>query len=106
MRVICKKVTGTGATINVELGFTPDFVRVLNATDRKEVVWDTNDEVNTHGMDIAAAGDKTAAATAAAGLAVYAGSAATYSKGVTIGATASVNTNTNKLIVIAGCYDL
>lgn len=31
--------TGTGAAINIELGFVPDYVKVLNATDG-DIMWE------------------------------------------------------------------
>lgn len=38
------KYTGTGAAVNVVLGFVPDYVRVINATDG-DVSWEWTSEL-------------------------------------------------------------
>jgi hypothetical protein len=72
--------TGTGAAINIELGFIPDFVAVFNTTDADQIdFWLT-------GMTAATSIQvNTAVATRASnGISTYAGSSTT-SKGFTIG---------------------
>jgi len=96
-------VAGTGATLNVELGFIPDAIEVLNATDRTSVIYSAFDTVNTSGVDVSALGAKTKAASAAAGLAVSDNDSAF--RGFTIGASASVNTDTNVLVITAKLLD-
>jgi hypothetical protein len=69
-KVICK---ATGAELDVSLGFYPDFVRILNATDKTELVWSgANLTGMLYGMTVAAAGDKAAAA-AGYGVTLYEG---------------------------------
>lgn len=100
-------VTGTAATINVELGFVPDFVKVTNLTTMDSCEYKVLDTVNDFGLDTTAGtGAITAAASAAAGLAPYAGAAGDKSVGVTIGAAALPNVNTNLLLVEAGVYSI
>lgn len=101
---IIKVSAGTAATLNIPLGFTPDWVKITDTTNLTQLLWDTNDSVNTNGIAVAAAGTRTKAANAAAGVAVYAGSVGSAAKGITLGATAAVNQNGVELLVEAGCY--
>lgn len=108
MRMITGKVTGTGATLNVAIGFKPDWVRVTNVTSKTMIEWKASDEdlANEHGMNTAAAdGARTVSASAAAGIAVYSGVSGTTSEGFTIGASAVPNVNTNVLSYEAGTFD-
>lgn len=94
-----------GAAQDIELGFTPDFVKILNATDRTELVYNSGDTVNTYGMAIGATGTKAKAAAAANGLKAK---DITYSsgKGITVGASATVlDTTADVLVIEAGFYD-
>jgi hypothetical protein len=107
--LIRKVIAGTAATINVELGFTPDYVVVKNCDTRTVHEYDALDTINAYGIAVAAAGTRTQAASAAAGLAAYAGSVGTgaddaKSKGITIGASATVNQDEDVLIVEAGVF--
>lgn len=38
-KIVVGTYTGTGAAINISLGFVPDYVRVVNATDG-DISWD------------------------------------------------------------------
>ena len=73
--------TGTGAAINVELGFVPLFLIVFNRTDGDLVGLWTPGLGAGKAVDIAAA----AAANAANGFTAYAGAAGTASVGFTAG---------------------
>jgi hypothetical protein len=65
-------VTGTGAIINVSLGWVPDFLVIFNATDGDLVgLWANGMTADTN-VDIAAA----AITNAAGGISTYAGTAA------------------------------
>lgn len=77
-------VTGTGAAIDIQLGFTPDYFKIANITDG-----DTIDEW-WNGMDAGTSlRTTTAVATLATnGITAYAGDT-THAKGVTIGTSIS-----------------
>ena len=114
MKKIMGTLTGTGATINVECGFKPDYVRIINKTTFTQVECffttvttapsaashsqQIVETVTAHGFNIEADGDRTAMASAAAGLAQYAGSPGLESTGFTIGASAVPNVNTNVIV--------
>lgn len=73
-------VIGTGAAINVSLGFVPDYVRVVNVTDADQI-----DEWFSGMTDGTSIQTNTAVATRASnGISAYAGSGAT-APGFTIG---------------------
>tara|TARA_R110000868_G_scaffold34552_5_gene124772 strand:+ start:1211 stop:1516 length:306 start_codon:yes stop_codon:yes gene_type:complete len=83
-------VVGTGAAINIELGWTPDYVKVFNATDADQI-----DEW-VAGM---AAGTSIQTNTAVAirssnGISPYAGTPADKKLGFTIGSGISESTKT------------
>jgi len=81
-------VEGTGAAINISCGFTPVAVRIDNIDGDAILVW--NDAMpDASGMKTIAAG--TTAHITSAGVTAYAGSAASASKGFTIGADTDVN---------------
>lgn len=89
MATICKvgSYTGTGAAINISVGFVPDYVRVANITTPAEDVWFSG---------MAAATSLTTTGTAAIraapnGITAFAGTAATAGQGFTVGAGLSVN---------------
>ena len=53
----------TGAELDVGIGFIPDRVRILNVTDRTELIWDGPYLTGQlYGMTVAVEGDKAAAA--------------------------------------------
>lgn len=73
--------TGTGAAINVVVGFVPDFVQVYNVTDGDLIgTWFAGMTDDT-GIDIAAA----VAPNAANGITPYEGADAATGKGFTVG---------------------
>lgn len=86
-QVVCGRLTGTGALINVSLGFIPDKVTLLNETSGRTVTWFVGQ----------GAGKGVAAGTLVTtnGISAYAGDANTP-PGFTIG-TDAVNTNTNPI---------
>jgi hypothetical protein len=82
----CGKVTGTGAAINVELGFIPDFVQVINYTDGDQIdIWQT-------GMTAATSVQINTAVSSRGtnGISAYAGDD-THKPGFTIGSGVSEN---------------
>lgn len=80
-------VTGTGAAINVSLGFVPDYVKVFNITDADQVdEWMTGMTAGTSIQTNAAV-----AARASNGISPFAGSA-TAAPGFTIGSGISEST--------------
>lgn len=101
-------VTATGAAINIELGFTPSYVKVVNISNATSATLEW-----IEGMPQAAAlkeieivdSGTTALASlnyvTSAGISTYAGAAGTAAKGFTIGADAHVNVNTNTLLYVA-----
>ena len=85
-------ITGTGAAINVPLGFAPTLVRIRNRTSRIRLEWDS-DMTAGHGNKIVAAG--TGTLITAAGISPFAGTS-DVGAGFTIG-TDSVNTDAELL---------
>lgn len=83
-------VTGTGAAINVELGWHPDYVKVFNITDA-----DTTDEWMT-GMAAATAITTAAAVATRAtnGISLYSPTDLASAKGFTIGSGISESAKT------------
>lgn len=89
-------VTGTGAAINIELGFVPDYFCIINVTDG-----DVRDEWFS-GM---AAGtsirtDTAVATLATNGITTFTGTAATTGAGVTIGTSISENLKVLRYVAI------
>jgi len=81
-------VTGTGANLNVSLGFVPDYVRLVNITDGNVVAeWFEGQTEGTSTRDAAAT---LAPAAAPNGIATYLGSN-TQPRGFTIGSGLSVS---------------
>jgi len=80
-------ITGTGAAINVPLGFAPTLVRIRNRTSRDELTWDSAMTAG-HGTKRVAAG--TATAITANGISPYAGTDIA-SVGFTIGTDTDIN---------------
>ena len=87
--------TGTASAINIELGWTPDFVAVFNVTDADQIdFWLTGMSAGT------AIQVNTAVATRGSnGISTYAGSSTT-SKGFTIGSGISESAKTLVYIAI------
>jgi len=99
-QVAAGTVTGTGAAINVVLGFTPRYVEVVNVASGGLVTakW-------FQGMAAASAVKQAAAGTTSVitsnGISEYAGSAGVESKGFTIGADTDLNVSGEAMYYIA-----
>lgn len=89
--------TGTGAAINVQIGFIPDFVFIFNVTDSDIAHVFFNGMTAGTSIDIAAA----VAANAADGVTAYAGSRGANSAGFTVGTDASENAKVYRYFAIA-----
>lgn len=88
-------VEGTGAAINVSLGFTPSAVRIDNIDGDAILFW--NDAMpDASGMKTVAAG--TTAHITSNGVTPYAGAEASAAKGFTIGADADVNASAETIV--------
>lgn len=92
--------TGTGAAVNVSIGFIPDYVRVIR-TDTVGVIDEWFNGM-TAGTSITNATDAAAAAIRAApnGITAFAGTAGQAGQGFTVGAALSVNTGTYRYVAI------
>lgn len=93
-QIITGTVEGTGAAINVEVGFTPDWVEVQNIDGNAAAVW-SSDMPAGH-MVKRSAGTFSNATTN--GISPYAGTRGGDSAGFTIGADADVNASGETLI--------
>lgn len=93
-------LAGTGADLNVTLGFIPHYVKILNATTRTELNFDQADAVNTKGIAVGADGVKTSSANG-----VVVTDADSDFKGFVLAAGANVNVVANPLVIEAGLYD-
>lgn len=94
-------VTGTGAAINVELGFVPTIVMIINQTDPGFFVW-TADMANAEMLKLTDAPALTFPTSN--GISTYAGSdspSAPKAKGFTIGADSDMNAASDVLTYIA-----
>ena len=91
-------VTGTGAAINVAVGFSPSVIHIFNKTDPGFYVW-------TKDMDDAAMVKLTDAPALTAptsnGVTPYAGAIAATSEGFTIGADTDMNAASDVLYWVA-----
>lgn len=95
-------VEGTGSAINVELGFTPGHVEIINIDGDAFLRW--NDAMpDANGMKTVAAG--TTAQITSNGVTPYAGSAASASKGFTIGADTDINVSAETIVWTAWAQD-
>ena len=91
--------TGSGAAINLSLGFTPEYIRVVNTTDGDESwEWFAN---MPNGSALAQAAAGTQSRINANGIGAYAGSP-TASKGFTIGTALSEAGKTFAYFAIRG----
>lgn len=92
-------VTGTGAAINVPLGFNPTFVQVLNLTSAtlEQLEWFSG-MAEASAIKTVAGGTRTKITTL--GISTYAGST-TESSGFTIGADTDVNVAAEVIAYIA-----
>lgn len=91
-------VEGTGSAINVELGFTPAYVKLINIDGDATLEW-TEDMTDGEGYKFVAAG--TNAQIATGGITPYAGAEASASKGFTIGTDSDVNASAETLMYVA-----
>lgn len=91
-------VTGTGAAINVELGFTPKVIFLFNKTDPGMFIWtDTMADAEAVKLtDVPALTFPTSN-----GISVYAGVAGTTGAGFTIGADSDLNAASDVIHYIA-----
>lgn len=90
-------VTGTGAAINVSVGFVPDYVKVINDTAGASIEWFSG-MTDGHGYKRVAAG--TGTKITSGGISDFTGSS-TAGEGFTLGADADVNVNTVTLRYVA-----
>lgn len=102
IQIVSAVVTG-GAAQDFELGADFSRIKILNATDRTELEYVAADTVNTFGMTIAAAGTKAKAANAAAGVVALETDEET-SKGIQIGASATVLDTTGDVLIIEASF--
>lgn len=86
-QIITGTVTGTGAALNVSLGFIPKRVEIVNETDPGYYVW-TSDMAD--GEMQKTIGDGTTTFATTNGISAYTGSA-TAAEGFTIGADTDMN---------------
>lgn len=80
--------TGTGSAINVELGFTPSRIEIINETDPGYYVWT---DTMADGEMQKTVGAGTTTFESSNGISAYAGSAGSASKGFTIGTDSDMN---------------
>lgn len=81
-------VEGTGSAINMELGFTPSYVRLINVDGDASLEW-MSTMADGEGYKTVAAGANAQITTG--GITPYAGSEGSASVGFTIGADVDVN---------------
>ncbi len=90
-------VAGTGASLNVPVGFVPRKVEVYNETKSTCVVWVKG---MTSGKGFLHTGAAYMSVLASAGISEYDGSSS-YAPGFTIGADGSVNISADTLVYVA-----
>ena len=88
MQIITGTATGTGAALNVEVGFTPSRVEIINETDPGYYVW-TSDMADAEMQKTI--GDGTTTFETSDGISAYAGASGATGKGFTIGADSDMN---------------
>ena len=100
-------VEGTGAVINVELGFTPKTVRLINIDDADglDPVLDWNDQMadasgllHLKTVDSGTTGNAGLDLITTGGITPYAGASGSASKGFTIGTNANVNASGETIV--------
>lgn len=104
-KIVVDTYEGTGAAINISLGFIPDYVRVWNAEDG-DASWDWFNGLGA-GDVLATANHDTAqqSLVTSNGIDTYAGSSTSGSEaavGFTVGSALSENGKTFRYIAIAG----
>lgn len=95
-------VEGTGSAINVELGFTPKYVKIINIDGDCFGDW-TEDMPDASVMKTIAAGTTAHATTN--GITPYAGSSGANAKGFTIGADTDLNVSAETITWVAWGQD-
>lgn len=91
-------VTGTGAALNVQLGFQPKIIRIINETSGDELFW-TFSMGADKGYKRVAAG--TGAFISSGGITVYPGTSADENEGFTLGTDSDINVNAEVLHYMA-----
>lgn len=91
-------VEGTGAALNIQCGFTPAHVRVLNVDGLATMEW-TSDFADGTALKTVTAGTMSLAGSN--GITPYAGTAGGDSAGFTIGADADVNVSAETINWVA-----
>jgi hypothetical protein len=89
-------VAGTGAAINLVLGFKPKYVRLFNTTTAAQVEW-MDGMAQAAGIKTVTAGTQTYITSG--GVSDY--NSTQFGRGITIGADAALNVNTNPIIWMA-----
>lgn len=90
--------TGTGAAINIELGFVPDYIRLINITDGDAgLTWFRGMADGT-----AVAEGLALASQAANGITLYAGSNGSASAGFTVGTAGSESAKVYRYFATGG----
>ena len=95
-------VEGTGSLIIVQLGFTPEWVRIINIDDNNSLEW-TKDMPDDSGMKTIT--DGTISKITSDAITPYAGTDGANSKGFTIGTDSDVNVNAQTLVYVAVSSD-
>lgn len=89
--------TGTGAAINLELGFIPDYVRILNVTDGNLAMeWFNGMAAGTSINDAS-----TVATNASNGITAFPGTRGGAGAGITVGTVGSVNGKVYRYVALA-----
>ena len=92
------QTVGTGAPINIVLGYFPDYVKVVNRVTGAELTWMRTAGVAGGSVQISTAGARTVVTGAANSIATYsAATGAVTGDGFTIPINAAVNIATNAL---------
>ncbi len=91
-------VEGTGSLITMQLGFTPQWIRINNIDDNNSLEW-TKDMPDDSGMKTVT--DGTISKITSDGITPYAGTTGANSLGFTIGTDSDVNVNGQTLEYIA-----
>lgn len=92
-------LSGTGAALNVELGYTPRYVKVVNATTLVQHEW-FDDMADGTSVATAATGARTL--NGANGISKYPGVAGSNSRGVTIGTAAGASGDVLRVLIVGG----
>lgn len=98
MQIVTGSTTGTGAALNVEVGFSPKVVVIINETDPGMYIWtDTMADAEMQKMTDAVA----LTFPTSNGVSAYAGAIAATGTGFTIGADADMNAASDVIHYVA-----